>query len=175
MGKRILFITHQLSRTGAPIVLIDMIKLCVQRGFHADVISMMDGELRTELEEMGLTPQIIDRFFPERERFIKEWEDYDLVVANTLITYEAVHVLNGSDIPVLWWLHEGVQYFQYFKSVIPDFKELGENVHPYAVSPYVKAVVKDIYGCDIPMLHFAVDGYNGKADRKSTRLNSSHP
>lgn len=164
MGKRILFITHQLSRTGAPIVLIDMIKLCVHRGFHADVISMMDGELRVELEEMGLTPQIIDRFFPERERFIKEWEDYDLVVANTLITYEAVHVINGSNIPVLWWLHEGVQYFQYFKSVIPDFNELGENVHPYAVSPYVKAVVKDIYGCDIPMLHFAVDGYNGKAE-----------
>lgn len=164
MGKRILFITHQLSRTGAPIVLIDMIKLCVHRGFHADVISMMDGELRVELEEMGLAPQIIDRFFPERQRFIKEWAHYDLVVANTLITYEAVHILNGSDIPVLWWLHEGVQYFQYFKSVIPDFNELGENVHPYAVSPYVKAVVKDIYGCDIPMLHFAVDGYNGNSE-----------
>ena len=45
MNGRILFITHQLSRTGAPIVLLDMIKLCKREGADIDVITMMDGEL----------------------------------------------------------------------------------------------------------------------------------
>ena len=53
MNGRILFITHQLSRTGAPIVLLDMIKLCKRDGadIHGGLTDlkqerrMQDGEL----------------------------------------------------------------------------------------------------------------------------------
>ena len=52
MNGRILFITHQLSRTGAPIVLLDMIKLCKRERADIDVITMMDGELGEQLHNM---------------------------------------------------------------------------------------------------------------------------
>lgn len=169
MNGRILFITHQLSRTGAPIVLLDMIKLCKREGADIDVITMMDGELGEQLHNMGIDYKIMKRFYPEKERLLSEWSRYNLVVANTIVTYEVIHVLNGSKIPVIWWLHEGRQYFEYFASVIPHFGTIGSNIHTYAVSPYVKSVIKDIYKCDVPMMHFAVDGYEGEADKHYER------
>lgn len=153
MNGRILFITHQLSRTGAPIVLLDMIKLCKRERADIDVITMMDGELGEQLHNMGIDYKIMERFYPEKERLLSEWSRYNLVVANTIVTYEVIHVLNGSKIPVIWWLHEGRQYFEYFASVIPHFGTIGSNIHTYAVSPYVKSVIKDIYKCDVHMLH----------------------
>lgn len=169
MNGRILFITHQLSRTGAPIVLLDMIKLCKRERADIDVITMMDGELGEQLHNMGIDYKIMERFYPEKERLLSEWSRYNLVVANTIVTYEVIHVLNGSKIPVIWWLHEGRQYFEYFASVIPHFGTIGSNIHTYAVSPYVKSVIKDIYKCDVPMMHFAVYGYEGEADKHYAR------
>ena len=46
MKQRLLFVTHQLSRTGAPIVLLDMIRLCINNGYEVEVITMLDGPLR---------------------------------------------------------------------------------------------------------------------------------
>ncbi len=169
MKGRILFITHQLSRTGAPIVLVDVMRLCKREGADIDVITMMDGELGEQLHSMGIDYKIMERFYPEKDRLLSEWSRYNLVIANTLVTYEAIHVLNGSSIPVIWWIHEGRQYFEYFASVIPHFGTIGSNIHAYAVSPYVKAVIKDIYKCDVPILHFAVDGYEGEADKHYAR------
>ena len=154
--KRVLVITHQLSRTGAPIVLMDVIGVCKQEGYHIDVITMMDGELRTELEKMGISVQVQKNFFEEKESFYCYAKGYDLVWANTLITYEAIHVLNNTEIPVIWWLHEGRQYFDYFKTVIPDFKKLGKNIHVYSVGHYLQEVVREIYGVETDILHLEV-------------------
>ena len=62
MNGRILFITHQLSRTGAPIVLLDMIKLCKRERADIDVITMMDGELGEQLHNMGIDYKISNFF-----------------------------------------------------------------------------------------------------------------
>ena len=143
MNGRILFITHQLSRTGAPIVLLDMIKLCKRERADIDVITMMDGELGEQLHNMGIDYKIMERFYPEKERLLSEWSRYNLVVANTIVTYEVIHVLNGSKIPVIWWLHEGRQYFEYFASVIPHFGTIGSNIHTYACLLYTSPSPRD--------------------------------
>lgn len=53
--KRILVITHQLSRTGAPVVLLDVIRICKDQKYYIDVITMLDGELREELLAMTIS------------------------------------------------------------------------------------------------------------------------
>ncbi|MCR4946863.1 MAG: DUF4422 domain-containing protein, partial [Lachnospiraceae bacterium] len=159
----ILFITHQLSRTGAPIVLMDVIQFYKACGCRVEVISMEDGPLRKELEKDGIIISIMERFWPVKDVFAQAAADYDLVWANTLITYEAVLSLMGTDIPVVWWLHEGEQYFEYFKTALPDFsrRDLMRNIHVYAVGHYVQDVVKKRYGVTLPILHFAVEEDNG--------------
>jgi glycosyltransferase involved in cell wall biosynthesis len=161
---KILAISHQLSRTGAPIVLLDMLRLSRKQGYAVDVIAMQDGLLREELEKDGIEVAIQDRFWHVRDAFCKLASEYDLVIANTLIPYEAVQALNHSNVPVLWWIHEGEQYFEYFKTVIPDFAHIGANIHPYAVGHYVQDVVKRRYGVEIPVLHFAVADSGMKSD-----------
>lgn len=155
-NKRILVITHQLSRTGAPIVLLDMVRRLKSLGYEIDLISMLDGELRSDVEELGIAVEIKEFFFQEREYFRGMTEGYDLVISNTLITYEVIHVLNGADVPVLWWLHEGERYFDYFASVLPDFTKLGDSIHVYSVSHYVQHELIKRFQYSSSILHFAV-------------------
>ena len=156
MQKKILVITHQLSRTGAPIVLLDMIKIYQKNGYQIEVISMMDGELRIEVEQLQIPVIIMDGFMDRPTAFLEKARSFDLVIANTLLTYEAIHILNGTEMPVIWWLHEGEQYFEYFASVLPDFSGLSPNVHVYSVGHYVQKVIQKRYGILTDILHFGV-------------------
>ena len=58
--KKSLFITHMLDRSGAPIVLLQMMDVFSRNGYSVDVISMTDGELRDDLESRGISVEIID-------------------------------------------------------------------------------------------------------------------
>ncbi len=155
--KKILIITHQLSRTGAPIVLLDMIRVFWRQGYQQEVITMQDGELRTELEEMHIPLTVQERFMDQAEAFWQYIEKFNMVIANTLVTFEAVHLLKYSKIPVIWWLHEGRQYFDYFKTVLPDFKSLPSHIHVFSVGHYVQQVVEELYGVRTEILHFGVE------------------
>lgn len=154
--KRILVITHQLSRTGAPIVLLDMIQVCRKQGYEIGVITMLDGELRESLKEMNIPVTVQEHFFQDSQGFYEQAECYDMVIANTLITYEVIHILNGSGIPVLWWIHEGRPYFEYFSSVLPDFRRLGSNIHVFSVGHCVQDIIRERYGYMTEILHFGV-------------------
>lgn len=157
MMKKILVISHQLSRTGAPIVLLDVIRICLEHGYYVNVITMMDGELHKELDDMGVRVKVQEYFFHEAEAFLAEVEPYDMVIANTLITYEAIHVLKYSKKPVLWWLHEGRQHFEYFKTVIPDFHKLPDHIHVFSVGHYVQKIIYELYQYKTGILHFYVE------------------
>ncbi len=65
--KNILVITHQLSRTGAPIVLLDMIHVFWRCGFQIEVITMLDGELREELEKMQIPITVQEHFLQQAD------------------------------------------------------------------------------------------------------------
>ncbi|MCI8530757.1 MAG: glycosyltransferase family 4 protein [Lachnospiraceae bacterium] len=157
MGKRILFITHQLSKTGAPIVLLDLICFCRSKGNEILVMSMAEGELQKDLENMGVPVLLREHFLGDYPIFLKQAEEFDLVVANTLIAFEAIHVLKYSKVPVIWWLHEGRQYFEYFAKVLPDFYGLPPHIHVYAVSGYVQDALQDLYGYRAPLLPIGME------------------
>ena len=150
--KKILMITHQLSYTGAPLVLLDVMRTYLRVGCRIDMVSLADGALRKEVEVMGVSITIQDQIFAERENFAAQAVDYDLVWVNTLIGYQAIYAMMLTKTPTIWWIHEGEQYFECFQTVIPKFDKLPEHIHPYAVSGYVQAVIRERYGCTVPIL-----------------------
>lgn len=156
-NKRILVITHQLSRTGAPIVLLDMIRAYHRHGYQLEVITMLDGELRKELEELEIPVIVQEHYIAQMEEFLQYAGTFHMVVANTLVTFEAVQLLKYTQIPVIWWLHEGRQYFEYFQSVLPDFGKLPPNIHVFSVGHYVQQVMEELYGVRTEILHFGVE------------------
>lgn len=168
---RILFITHQLSKTGAPIVLLDLIRYYKKQGHEILVMSMAEGELRDVLENMGIPVMIREHFLVDFECFLKQAEVFDFIIANTLITFEAIHVLKYSHVPVIWWLHEGRQYFEYFEKTLPDFHSLPAHIRIYAVSSYVQHAIKELYGYFAPLLPIGIrDVYRPQKNGGNKRL-----
>lgn len=163
---KFLFITHQLSRTGAPIVFLDMLRIYLGMGHDITLISLLDGPLHDELNELGIEVSVKDDFFKDRERFKPYAESFDAVFCNTLITYQVIHVLNGADTPVFWWIHEGEQYFDYFKTVLPDMATLSKNVKVLSVGHYVQDVIRRRFGIDTDILHFGIEDMYAEPDVK---------
>ena len=150
---RFLAVTHQLTRTGAPVVLLSLIRLLISDGHSVDVISMEDGTLSSDFTELGITVTIQSTFASD---FVTS-KDYDYVICNTVETRTAVMALNGSNIPVIWWSHEPRQWFETFYDELPDPNTLQKNVKVLSVSPLTQDAYRDIYRYDTELFPFYVD------------------
>ena len=174
MQRRILFITHELSYTGAPLVLMDMIRYFKKQEYEILVISMQDGELRKDLEEMGIALMIKGHFLADYQVFLKQMELFDLVVVNSLASFEAIQVLKFSQTPVVWWIHEGKALMENNRNMLPDMSKLPGNVHVFSVSDMVAKDIEQIYGYKTDTLSFGIQ--DCKTDRfvKNEQINLIH-
>lgn len=107
-GPDVLFVSHELSLTGAPRMLFYAAMAVRQRGGFPVVVAPADGPIRAELEAAGIVV-IVDASIRDGhflfERFAR---NFDVVVVNTLALANVVHQLSAIDgLDVVWWLHEG--------------------------------------------------------------------
>ena len=178
-GKKILFITNQLSYTGAPLALLNVIKICLKIGIQVDVISLAEGQLRTEFEEILIKPEIWEGIICNSERFMQVVSDFDLVIANTLPAFEAIHLINRTGVPAIWWIHEGENYFELLNTVLPDIGKLNKNIKILSVSEVVADIIKIRYGINtdklIPMTEDISMGDEIEQVKKPIFLNVGHP
>lgn len=155
---KILFIGNQLSYTGAPLLLLDTCRICLKNGITVDLISMNDGPLRKEFEKLYINIEIWDSFIKNIDKFNEKLarEGYALVFVNTIIPFEVIHILKNRSTPVIWWIHEGDEYFDVLDKVLPDFKTLPSNITLLSVSPFVRRVIFARYGVDTDILMLMV-------------------
>lgn len=90
---KILFVSHELTASGAPMVLANFLPHL--RGMDATLYSLAGGVLRDEVLRRGI--KLTEHYHPEA---------YDLIVVNTLAAHSAVSSALAAKIPVLWWNHE---------------------------------------------------------------------
>lgn len=84
MSKNILLVSHDNSVSGGPLVLQQLARGLEDRDYNTLVVTK-------------------DHYQATKE-YLGWW---DLVICNTLLTYQTVLDCHGLGIPVLWWLHEG--------------------------------------------------------------------
>ncbi|HEX4641788.1 MAG TPA: glycosyltransferase, partial [Chthoniobacterales bacterium] len=102
----LLFVSHDLSLSGAPMMLFYAAAWCKRNGMFVTVMAPEDGPLRAKFEAEGI-PLIVDPLVEaEHESFVAFARDFDCVVANTIRTSAVVRALKGENVPVVWWLHE---------------------------------------------------------------------
>lgn len=152
MRKSILVITHDLSLSGAPIVLIHAVKEMLRDGYNVAIASSLDGPLREEYENMGVAIVIdeklsLGRFTPVDKSFSKDkwyfdlWiEKFDLIFLCTIVTHALVFRWQSHNIPIFWWLHEGSYYINKCRNGIV-FKHVPEHVHVYCGGIYVQEML----------------------------------
>jgi O-antigen biosynthesis protein len=102
----LLFVSHDFSLSGAPMMLLHAAISCQQNGFFVVVMSPKDGPSREKFEAAGI-PVIIDPLIiTGHESLAKFARDFDCVVANTIFSAPVIRALRTEKLPILWWLHE---------------------------------------------------------------------
>jgi len=102
----LLFISHDLSLSGAPILLLHLAIWCKRNGMFVVVMAPKDGPLREKYEAAGIPLLIDPLILTGHESFAKFVRDFDCVLANTIVSEPAVRSAHAVKVPVIWWVHE---------------------------------------------------------------------
>jgi glycosyltransferase involved in cell wall biosynthesis len=132
-NKRILLITHSLVLTGAPLMLFNLAQILFQNGYDIVVYSLTEGELLYEFVKKGIPVTIFKDFeFNEKEK-IYYFNEFDLIIANTVTLYRLVLNIESLNIPIVWWLHEEDNIYDAYNIKESDLVH-SKNVFVYGVS-----------------------------------------
>ena len=110
---RLAAFTHDMERGGAQLYLYALLEGLVAKGYSATLFSQRSGPLRDDLQALGVEvnevgPYPIDHESYESflERMLDEVAEFDLVLANTILTFCAVDLAGRAGLPSLWTVHE---------------------------------------------------------------------
>ena len=104
--RDVLFVSHDLSSSGAPILLFHLVKWCKEHGIFPVVIAPEGGALRERFREEAIVTIVDPLVATGHESFRRFLRDFDCVVANTIRAWPAVRAAHEEAVPVMWWLHE---------------------------------------------------------------------
>ncbi|MGI8481292.1 MAG: glycosyltransferase, partial [Chthoniobacterales bacterium] len=105
---RILFVSHETTLSGAPMQLLHFLPWLRDRGWEIALAAPEPGPISELLQAQGV-PVVIDGTLftdPARVRLQEICAGFDLVVANTIVSWAAVRVAHRLHKPVIWYLHE---------------------------------------------------------------------
>lgn len=104
--RRILVISHELSRSGAPLLIAHLARHLLAAGFAPAVLAPVDGPLRQDLEAAGIEAQIDPAALDDARAVIRRLPGFGLVLANTILAWRAIHAARAVQAPCLWWIQE---------------------------------------------------------------------
>lgn len=135
LNNKILLLSHELSYTGAPIVLLYVAQILKNNGYKPIIISPKDGELRKDIVDCDI-PVVIDKYIYSSNEAIWRWiKEFGLLFINTATFHYLIKDFEGYGIPIIWWLHEGnVTYEALDKNELREV--VPKNVSVYAVGSW---------------------------------------
>ena len=168
--KTVLFISHELSVTGAPYCVNKMAKLLSETGYKIEIWTLprvIDPNIFDDLDCcIYVVPKFADDF-KDLDSVIKK---FSFIICNTTLTASYANYLMNKGVNYLWLIHEC--------KFIPHFlNELGFNTslleksktNTYVVSEYVSDYLYNEFNVRLPVLHnFIDDLYNAQTAGNST-------
>ncbi|WP_310599618.1 glycosyltransferase family 4 protein [Desulfobulbus sp.] len=119
----ILFIFHELSLTGAPIVGVQLAQtLAKHYGLPPVILALRDGPLKDVLERVGMTVIIDENYLSaQRDLFCQELfcRHFDAIIVNSLASSIFLQNFASHGLPMAWWIHESAEGFRYAPPVFP--------------------------------------------------------
>lgn len=131
---RILAVTHNLNFEGAPRLLLELAHFLIrQPGISVQVVSPQEGPLRALFEAAGMKVTVLnvapalagataDAF--HRELIVIggliDWSAVDLVLANTMVSFWAVHLARRAGKPSVLYVHESAPIARLFAPLVPS-------------------------------------------------------
>lgn len=131
---RALVVTHNLNHEGAPIFIFELARfLSEQPGLSVTVVSPQEGPLRARCEQAGLAVEV----WPDAATFLgaRTKADFDgalarfaaahpcagadVIVANTMLAFWAVHLAHALGKPSALYIHESNAVRRFFAPLLP--------------------------------------------------------
>lgn len=104
--QRVLLVSHELSRTGAPQALLMLAKVFHARSdFEVCVLALEDGPMRKEFESVGLVVLILDELPCTKKPFLSFLSYFEAVYVCSC-SWQFLLALKHINKPVAWWVHE---------------------------------------------------------------------
>lgn len=156
-SKNVLVISHELTNTGAPIVMVQLARALKELGYNVVIICPFNGPLKETLIDLGFLVIIDEYFFiklqlkrPSTVDFVKR---FSLLWFNTCV-YGNFGQYVPKGIKTVCWAHEGEE----FLSKAPfDLKDLNSFNKVLSVSAYVKKNLLDLSGINTQILYYGID------------------
>ncbi len=104
-SPNLLFITHDLSRSGAPILL-HALGRKLSESYQITVLSPVDGPLKEEFLRNGINVVVHPAALDDARVIAQVAKEYDCVVANTILAWRAIYAALAMERPCIWWIHE---------------------------------------------------------------------
>ena len=160
-SKKILFITHDYTLTGAPLAVFNTAKFLKNRGFEVKVIGFMGGEIFDYYSKNGIEAFIINDFKNIEASLLRYISYFDFVFANTIISCNFIDRINGK-IPYLWRIAEGKDIETLYINMFPNLYEiLSKANNLYAVSKYTQKVLLQ-YNSNTKILLYGIEDISMK-------------
>ena len=159
--KKILLISHDFQIAGGEIALLNLAKVLVDLGYSCSVVSVLDGPMRSKFKEAGIDTKIFSEKFERYPEKIEEYaKGFDLVIANTVLTYKFADILMNK-VPLIWYIHEAHNLVEFIDEYPEIEKVLRRSTNIYAVSEYAKDFIVKNYNKNVRVLHnYVEDEYN---------------
>lgn len=150
--KKFLLLSHELGRTGAPIVLLELAKILKQKGHFVLIISLEKGELSKNIVAEEIPLIVMDNLKTmqfDADSSKKELEldniihSFDLSIFNTLVLYNFIIRYNNTNNKIIWWIHEGTTIIDipWLFKMLP--RNVGRNIRVCCVSDYSRKLLID--------------------------------
>lgn len=131
--ERVLFVSHDLSRSGAPMVMVHLARAFVAEGREVVVLAPAVGRLREDFEEAGARVIVDPKALEAPYALSTLFDTFDAIVANTILSWRAVLAARAAGKPVVWLIHEsrfGVEYARNCTGAIQAMAIADEVVFP---------------------------------------------
>lgn len=104
--SKLLVVSHELTRSGAPIILWQICTALAEKGLQITILSPEEGPLHQEYLQAGMTVHILPSLLKDARVVLPYLQGQDLVLLNTILCYRIAHAVKASNLPLLFWVHE---------------------------------------------------------------------
>ena len=140
VNRTILLVSHELSLSGAPLVLLHLAESLKSKGFQTIIICGRDGEMFSDNAALKEIPVIFYPELPKSDLIARIRKLFTKIIINTIRCAYAIHQLNATDSSVIWWIHEaGSCYGRRSAKEMPYM--VADNIKIYTVGPYSRKMV----------------------------------
>lgn len=168
-SKRIVLFTHELKRSGAPSVLLDMSKVLMELGYTVFLVSDEDGELLEDFIQCGVSVVFYEEMVNDPRWLIKIAELFPEILVNTMVLMHIVDFLATYAQSLYWWIHEAeigiANWAERF-----EVMQKSNNLEIWAASPLIKKNIREYWNWEAKSLNFYIEDVPKKRKTESTKL-----